>query len=80
MATDDYNRDYNNNSSSYSDMHHLRRDARDAHSNATLAKWLAILALIVAAVALTVAGLAMDRASDAQGTANRAIDSVQSRQ
>ena len=48
-----------------------------AHGNATLAKWLSILSLIVAAVALAVSVAAiMDRAGDAQGSANRALDSV----
>jgi len=74
MAAEDYTKDYGNNN--YNDMHHLRRDMRDMHSNATLAKWLSIISLIVAAIALTIAGIAMSRASDAQGTANRALDSV----
>ena len=47
-----------------------------AHGNATLAKWLSILSLIVAAVALAVSVVAMDRAGDAHGSANRALDSV----
>ena len=74
MATDDYNDRYNDNRS---DMHHLRRDARDAHSNSELAKWLSILALIGTAIALAVAVSAMNKAGEAQSTANRATESVQ---
>ena len=71
MATDDYGTTHQN------DMHHLRRDARDAHANSQLAKWLSIIALIVSAVALATAMAAMNKASDAQSTANRATESVQ---
>ncbi len=63
MATDDYG---NGN-----EMHHLRRDARDAHSNSQLAKWLSILALIGTAIALWVASSAMNKAGEAQSSANR---------
>lgn len=69
MATDDYNNNQN-------DMHHLRRDARDAHSNSQLAKWLSILALIASAIALAVAVSALNKAGEAQSTANRAIESA----
>jgi len=71
MATDD---NYNSNN----EMHHLRRDARDAHSSSQLAKWLSIIALIIAAIALTVAVSALNKAGEAQSTANRATESVQS--
>ena len=54
----------------------LSKVRHHAHGNATLAKWLSILSLIVAAVALAVSVAAMDRAGDAQGSANRALDSV----
>lgn len=70
MAIDDYNNNGN-------DMHHLRRDARDAHSNSQLAKWLSIIALIGAAIALWVAASAMNKAGEAQSTANRATEQVQ---
>lgn len=66
MAVDDYN--------SGNDMHHLRRDARDAHSNSQLAKWLSILALIGSAIAIAVASSAMQKAGEAQSTANRATE------
>jgi len=74
MADQDYN--YGNNYQN--DMHHLRRDARDAHASSQLAKWLSILALITAAIAIAVAVMAMDKAGEAQSTANRATESVQS--
>jgi hypothetical protein len=70
MANDDHG-DYSNN-----ELHHLRRDSRDAHTNSQLAKWLAILAMIVAAIALWVAVSALNKAGDAQSTANRATESV----
>jgi hypothetical protein len=63
MAVEDY--------SNGNEMHHLRRDARDAHSNSQLAKWLSILALIGAAIALWVAMSAMNKAGEAQSSANR---------
>lgn len=72
MATDDY--DYNDHRT---DMHHLRRDTRDAHANAQVAKWLSILSLIAAAIALWIAVAAMNKAGDAQSTANRATQSIQ---
>jgi hypothetical protein len=68
MASDDYNDNRN-------DMHHLRRDARDAHSNSQLAKWLAIMALIISAIAIAVAVAALNKAGEAQSTANRATES-----
>jgi len=70
MANDDYN-------DNRSDMHHLRRDARDAHANSELAKWLSILALIGTAIALAVATTALNKAGEAQSTANRATESAQ---
>ncbi len=63
MATDEY--------SNGNEMHHLRRDARDAHSNSQLAKWLSILALIGAAIALWLAMSALNKAGEAQSSANR---------
>ncbi len=70
MANEDY-RDYNGN-----ELHHLRRDARDAHTNSQLAKWLSILAMILAAIALWVAASALNKAGDAQSTANRANEAI----
>jgi hypothetical protein len=74
MATEDYTSNYGN------DMHHLRRDARDAHASSELAKWLSMLALIASAIAIAVSVSAMNKAGDAQSTANRATESVQSTQ
>lgn len=71
MATNDYE--------GGSDLHHLRRDARDAHSNAQLAKWLSIIALIAAAIALWVAAAAMNKAGDAQSSANRNAERIEQR-
>ena len=66
--------DYNDNRS---EMQHMRRDARDAHSNSNLAKWLSILALIVSGIALAASVAASDKAGQAQSTANRATESSQ---
>lgn len=71
MVAEDYNANHQN------DMHHLRRDARDAHSNSQLAKWLSIIAMIISAIALALSVAAMDKAGEAQSTANRATESVQ---
>ena len=76
MATDDdYNDRYNNDHRT--DIHHLRRDTRDAYGNSQLAKWLSIISLIVSAIALTVAVSAMNKAGNAESTANRAEQTVQ---
>jgi hypothetical protein len=75
MAIDDNDRNTN-----YNELHHMRRDARDAHSNAQLAKWLSIMALITAAIALAVAVSAYNKAGDAQSTANRATEGLNQRQ
>lgn len=69
MAVDDY--------SGGNEMHHLRRDARDAHSNSQLAKWLSILALIGMTIALWTAASALNKAGEAQSTANRATERSQ---
>jgi hypothetical protein len=58
-----------------SDMQHIRRDVRDAHTNSELAKWLSIIALVVAGIALAVSWAALDKAGQAQSTANRATES-----
>lgn len=68
MAVDDYN-----------ESHHLRRDVRDAHVDAKTAKTLATLALIGAAIALTLAVMAWNKANDAFGNAQRAVNVTQPR-
>lgn len=73
MADEDY-REYS--SSNSSELHHMRRDVRDAHTNAQLAKWLSIMAMILAAIALWVAVSALNKAGEAQSTANRATESI----
>lgn len=72
MATDEYNANSNHN-----DMYHLRRDARDAHSDSQLAKWLSMLSLLTAAIALAVAMTALSKAGEAQSTANRVSEQTQ---
>ena len=68
MAVDDYN-----------DAHHMRRDVRDAHVSASTAKTLATLALLTAAIALAVSIMAWNKANDAWGNAQRAVNVTQSR-
>jgi hypothetical protein len=58
-------------------MHHLRNDVRDAHTESRLAKLLSTLALIGAVIALALSMAALNKAGDAQSTANRATEQVQ---
>ena len=66
MATDDYD-----------DRRHLSRDVRDAHVKSSTASTLATLALITAAIALAVSIMAWNKANDAIGNAQRAINTSQ---
>lgn len=68
MATDDFN---------YDDRRHLARDVRDAHVSASTAKVLSIIAVIAAAIALAVSIMAWNKANDAWGNAQRAINQTQ---
>ena len=63
MAVDDYD-----------DRRHLGRDIRDAHVNASTAKTLASLALIAATIAVAVSIMAWNKANDAWGNAQRAVN------
>lgn len=62
----------------YDNLHHMRNDVRDAHTNATVARILSILALIGALIALGYAIAAWNKANDAAGAANRALTSQRS--
>jgi hypothetical protein len=73
MAVEDYD------NSRSTDMHHMRRDVRDANVNASAAKMMATLALIGAAIALALSVMAWNKANDAWGNAERAINSVQNK-
>jgi uncharacterized protein HemX len=64
--------EYDNN-----DFRHLNRDVRDAHVNSSTARTLATLALIGAAIALALSVMAWNKANDAIGNAQRAINSSQ---
>lgn len=75
MAVNEYESNYSNN-----DLHHLRRDARDAHTSSELAKWLSIIALVTAGIALALSMSALNKAGEAQSTANRATESAAVRQ
>ena len=65
MAADDYNDNHS---------HQLQRDVRDAHVNSSTAKTLATLALIISAVALALSVMAWNKANDAWGNAQRALN------
>lgn len=69
MAVDDYN----------NESHHLRRDVRDAHVASAAAKTLATLALIAATIALALSVMAWNKANDAWGNAQRAVNVSQPR-
>lgn len=58
----------------YDSLHHMRTDVRDAHTNSSAAKLLSTLALIGAAIALTLSVMAWNKANDAWGNAQRAIN------
>lgn len=58
----------------YDDRRHMARDIRDAHVSATTAKTLATLALIGAAIALALSVMAWNKANDAWGNAERAVN------
>ncbi|HSX32469.1 MAG TPA: hypothetical protein VLF43_04345 [Candidatus Saccharimonadales bacterium] len=64
----------------YDDRRHLNRDVRDAHVNASAAKTLATLALIAAAIALAVSIMAWNKANDAIGKAQQALNNVSQQQ
>jgi hypothetical protein len=68
MANDDYD-----------DRHHLSRDVRDAHVNSSTARTLATLAMIISAVALALSVMAWNKANDAWGNAQRAINISQNK-
>lgn len=67
MATDDYD----------NNIHHWRRDVHDAHTDSKVAKLLSYLALAGAITSLVLAIWALDKAGEAQSTANRAQETVQ---
>lgn len=55
----------------------LRKDVHEAHSDSKIAKLLSTLALIAAVIALTLSIMALNKAGDAESTANRATDAIQ---
>lgn len=69
MATDYDNGD---------DRRHMARDLRDAHVSSAAAKTLATLALIAAAIALALSVMAWNKANDAWGNSQRAVNASQS--
>ena len=71
---DDYRND------NMSDMQHMRRDVRDAHSDAKAAKLLSTLALLGALLALGFSIAAWNKANDAFGNSQRAFNTAQQAQ
>lgn len=68
--------DYND----YGTLHHMRRDMRDAHVDSKVAKMLSYLALAGVILSLALAIWALDKAGEAQSTANRAQETSQQAQ
>jgi hypothetical protein len=68
MAADDYD-----------NLHHMRTDVRDAHTNSSLAKMLSYLALIGAVISLALSIAAWNKANDAWGNAQRALNISQAK-
>lgn len=63
----------------YDDRRHMARDIRDAHVASSTAKTLATLALIASAIALALSIMAWNKANDAWGNAQRAVNMSQTR-
>jgi hypothetical protein len=63
----------------YDDRRHMARDVRDAHITASTAKTLATIALVAAAIALALSVMAWNKANDAWGNAQRAVNVTQPR-
>lgn len=63
----------------YDNLHHMRRDVHEAHTNSQIAKVLSTLAMIGAVIALTLALWALDKAGEASSNANRSLETVQQR-
>jgi hypothetical protein len=63
----------------YGDTRQLNRDVRDSHVAASAARTLATLALIGAAIALAVSIMAWNKANDAIGKAQQAVNVTQNR-
>ncbi len=69
-AGDDYDNSY----------HHFRTDVRDAHTNSSVAKLLSTLALIGAVIAIALAVASWNKANDAWGNAQRAVNATATQQ
>lgn len=63
----------------YDSIHHLRRDTHEAHTSSQIAKVLSTLALIGAIISLILSIWALSKAGDAQSTANRATQTIQTK-
>lgn len=61
----------------YDSLHHMRRDVHDAHTSSQLAKLLSTLALLGTVISLALSLWALDKAGEAQSTANRAQEITQ---
>lgn len=63
----------------YDNLHHMRRDVHDAHTNSQIAKVLSTLAMIASVIALALSLWALDKAGEAQSSANRSLETVEQR-
>ncbi len=64
--------------SDHDHLHSYRRDVNEAHTASQLARLLSTLALLASAIALGLSMWALNKAGDAQSTANRATEQVRS--
>jgi hypothetical protein len=63
----------------YDNLHHMRRDVHDAHTNSQISKVLSTLAMIASVISLALALWALDKAGEALSNANRSLETVQQR-
>ena len=63
----------------YDNLHHMRRDVHEAHTSSQIAKVLSTLAMIGSVIALALSLWALDKAGEAQSSANRSLETVQQR-
>jgi hypothetical protein len=69
----------NDRSNEYDNVRHMQRDVHDAHTGSQVARLLSTLALVASIIALALSMWALNKAGEAQSTANRAVEISQSR-
>lgn len=79
MAVSDDNNYSNYSNNSHNELSGMRRDVHEAHTDSQVAKLLSTLALIGTIIALGLSMWALNKAGEAQSTANRATEISQGR-